>query len=233
MPPSRRLAPLLAVVALLAAGCGGEPDTIGTSGVDGLQIPTPAPDPDDFVAGVDNPYLPLQPGTTWVYEAAGEEPVTTAVTVTDETREVAGIATTVVTNVVTGVDGVVVEGSSTWFAQDGAGNVWAFGEEGTWEAGVDGAQAGLVMAAAPRVGDGYQQEFATDEAEDRARVLALDETRETEAGTFSDLLVIEQTTPLDPGLVELAYYARGTGLVSLETLSGGADQLELVSFTQG
>ncbi len=233
MPPSRRLAPWLALVALILTGCAAEPGTVDPSGVDGLEIPTPAPDPADFESGIDNPYLPLRPGTEWVYESTGEQPATITVSVSDETTEVDGVSTTVVREVVSDADGEVIEETSGWYAQDRAGNVWLFGEDGSWEAGIDGAQAGLAMPATPRVGDGYEQGAAPGTAEDRARVLALgEEERETEAGLFEDLLVVEQTTPLEPGLVERTYYARGTGLVSLETLSGGADQLELVSFTR-
>lgn len=232
MPPSRRLAPQLAAFALILTGCAAGPGTVDPSGVDGLEIPTPTPDPGDFQADVDNPFLPLRPGTEWVYASTGEQPTTVTVTVTDETREVAGVTTSVVRDVVTGADGMVIEEAADWYAQDLAGNVWLFGEDGSWEAGIDGAEAGLAMPATPRVGDGYQQESAPGTAEDRARVLALDERRETEAGTFEDLLVVEQTSPLEPGLVERTYYARGTGRVSRETLSGGADPLELVSITR-
>ncbi len=55
--------------------------------------------------------------------------------------------------------------------------VWYFGEdttayddgkstkEGSWKAGVDGAQAGIVMLADPRPGDQYLQEYYKGEAE--------------------------------------------------------------------
>ena len=152
-----------------------------------LEIPTPSPDPGDFVERIDNPWLPLLPGAEWVYESTEGETIT--VTVTDRTREVAGVTTTVVRDVVTDEDGEVVEETDDWFAQDRAGNVWYFGEDtveyggpdrrrpdtsGSWEAGVDGAEAGIAMLARPRRGDGYEQEHAEGEAEDRATVLELD-----------------------------------------------------------
>ena len=40
----------------------------------------------------------------------------------------------------------------------------------TWQAGVNGAQQGIIMEANPRVGDKYQQEFAAGVAEDQAIV---------------------------------------------------------------
>jgi len=233
MAPSRRLGAVFAVVAALLSACAAGPATVDPSGVDGLEIPTPTPDPTDFIEGIDNPYLPLQPGNEWVYEVTGDQPGTITVTVTDETREVAGVTTTVVRDIVTDADGEVVEETSDWFAQDADGNVWHFGSSGSWEAGVDGAQAGLAMAATPRVGDGYQQEFDDGEAEDRAEVLALDESLQLGSGSYDSLLVTEDTTPLAPDLVERTYYARGTGLVYEETITGGTEQVELVSFTEG
>ncbi len=113
---------------LLVSGCGTEPVKSGPSGVDGLEIPTPSADPDDFVDEIDNPWLPLVPGSEWVYESVGTDPETITVTVTDETREVQGVTTTVVHDVVTGPDGEVIEDTFDWYAQDTAGNVWYFGE---------------------------------------------------------------------------------------------------------
>jgi hypothetical protein len=243
--------PALLVVAaalgfLLLGGCGSEPEKVGPMGVDGLEIPTPSPDPADFVSEVDNPWLPLTPGSRWVYESSGPDPETITVSVTDQTRVVQGVTTTVVHDVVTGPDGEVIEETYDWFAQDAAGNVWYFGEDsteydergrpdraGSWEAGVDGARAGVVMLATPRVGDGYQQEHDVGEAEDRATVQSLDEALNLGLGSYDAVLQIEETTPLEPGLVERKYYARGIGLVLEETVSGGSDSAELVEFTEG
>src|SRR3990170_1047381 len=128
-----RPARALVIVGLLPAltGCAADPPTVDPAGGDLLEIPTPTPDPDDFVAVIDNPWLPLLPGTEWVYESSDNETIT--VTVTDRTREVAGVTTTVVRDVVT-EHGQVVEVTSDWFAQDVDGNVWYFGEAGSWEA---------------------------------------------------------------------------------------------------
>ena len=105
--------------------------------------------------------------------------------------------------------------------------------EGSWEAGVDGARAGLAMPASPRVGDGYQQEYDEGEAEDRAEVLSLDGSVVVTFGTFDGVLQTEDTTPLEPAVVERKYYARGVGLVFEETVAGGTDRAELVSFSAG
>ncbi|MFC5176031.1 hypothetical protein [Nocardioides taihuensis] len=236
---------LLAVPAL--AGCrAAEPAKSPPSGVDELVIPTPSPDPADFVDRIDNPWLPLTPGSEWVYETTGGDPQRITVTVTDQTREVAGVTATVVHDVVRAPDGTLLEDTYDWFAQDVDGNVWYLGEdtteydeqgrpdtEGSWEAGVDGAEAGLAMAARPRVGDSYEQEQLAGVAEDRAEVLSLDEQRSVPAGEYDDLLQTEETTPLEPDVVEHKYYARGVGTVLEETVAGGAERVELVSFTAG
>jgi hypothetical protein len=234
-----------ALVAGLAAatltGCAGGPPPVDPSGVDGLEIPTPSPDPRDFVASVDNPWFPLAPGTVWTYRATSDEGAETiVVTVTDRTRVVQGVPTTVVHDVVTDARGRTVEETFDWYAQDTAGNVWYFGEdttaydgnrastEGSWQAGVDGAEAGLLMPAKPRVGDGYAQEYRAGVAEDRGRILALHEQRKVPAGAYVDVVQTEDTTPLEPGLVERKYYARGVGVIFEEDVAGGSEVVELV-----
>ena len=237
---------LVAALPLLVAGCGSAPQKSPPTGVDGLRIPTPSADPDDFVEGIDNTYLPLRPGSRWVYESSGIDPETTTVAVTDETRVVQGVTTTVVRDVVRDADGNLVEETFEWFAQDAAGNVWAFGEDtteyddrgrpdrsGSWEAGVDGALAGVAMLAEPRVGDGYQQEAAGGRAEDRAEVLSVDESLNVEFASFTEVLQTENSSPLEPGLVERRYYAPGVGLVLEETVLGGSQRAELVDYDGG
>ena len=218
---------VLAAAVLLLSGCASGAGTAPPTGVDGLVIPTPSPDPADFVDAIDNPWLPLAAGSEWVYESGDGGTVT--VTVTNETREVAGVTTTVVREVVTDARGDVVEKTSDWLAQDRDGNVWFFGTSGSWEAGVDGAEAGLVMPAEPRLGDGYRQAYDEGEVEARAEVVALDGSATVPSGDYDDLLVIEESTPLDPGVAERTYYARGLGPVLEETVSGGSGRLELVS----
>lgn len=243
----RRLLALVAVTSAVSAfsGCAGGPPTVAPSGVDGLAVPTPTPRPGDFVATVDNPWFPLEPGTVWTYRSTGfEGSRTDTVTVTDRTRVVQGVTTTVVHDVATAEDGTVLEDTYDWYAQDTSGNVWYFGEQttsydggkrstdGSWEAGVDGAQAGLMMAAYPRVGDGYRQELSAGVAEDRATILSLSERRTVAAGTFADLLQTQEASPLEPGLIKWTYYARGLGVVYEETIAGGDEQVQLVDVTQ-
>ncbi len=231
--PPRRLAALLLVCCTGLTACASDPDTVSPSGVDMLEIPTPDPRPRDFVGTVDNPWLPLLPGSEWVYRTADGE--TRTVTV-DGTREVSGVEATVVRTVETGTHDELVAREEGWYAQDRSGNVWLFGRDAgrdSWEAGVDGAAAGLAMAAHPRRGDGYVEEDAPAVAEDQATVLSLEESLDLAADSWTHLLEIERTTPLEPGLAEHAYYARGTGLVLEETVSGGSERAELVEFTPG
>lgn len=224
---ARRLARIVVVavvaVGLSATGCGvGEPRSLGPAGVDGLEIPTPSPAPADFVREIDNPYLPLVAGSVWTYESGAR---VETVTVTDDVREIAGVATTEVTTVVEG--GATTATSTSFFAQDRAGNVWSFGGD-DWQAGLAGAQAGLVMPATPRVGDGFVQQHAAGVAEGRAEVLDVAASVSAPYDSWTDAVEVRETSALDPTLEAVRYYAPGVGLVRTESDTG---PLELVSFT--
>lgn len=200
----------------------------------------------DFVDRIDNPYMPLLPGSRWVYEERDKDGTVleVIVTVLDRKKTVQGIEATVVRDVVK-EDGTPKEDTVDWFAQDAQGNVWYLGEfvknyengkvvdnEGSWEAGVDGAVAGVVMPANPRVGMKYQQEFYEGEAEDRGEVVALGEHATVPFGSFDNLLKTEDTTPLEPGVREHKYYARGVGVVLVVDVAGGGRE-ELIEFKKG
>ncbi len=212
-------APLIALT-VLASGCASSsPPVSGPSGVDELEIPTPSPDPVDFVAGIDNPWLPLVPGAVWEYAVSGEDAGTRTVTVLEAGTEIAGVGVTAVREAAVSPGGTVVGSSVDYFAQDSAGNVWLFGHDeaepagpGSWRAGVGGAEAGLAMAAAPRLGDGYRQGLAPGTAEDVARVESVEATRTTPAGAFDPVVHVVVTTSLSTEEVD-RYYARGVGLV--------------------
>ncbi|GAA4375633.1 hypothetical protein [Nocardioides caricicola] len=214
----------LAALALLGGltGCGSASVPSPPSGVDELVIPTPSPDPADFVDTVDNPWFPLAPGTTWTYavdDTTGEHPMTVTV---EPGPEVAGVPTTA--RVSTERTEVVTD----WFAQDDRGNVWWFGREGSWEAGVDGAEAGLAMAATPRVGDGYRPALAPGVSEDTATVTALDERVTVPAGTFETVLV-DGRSELETGARTESSYAEGVGLVAEQVASGSYRSVRLES----
>ncbi len=100
--------------------------------------------------------------------------------------------------------------------------------KGAWEAGVKGAQPGVVMPAAPKVGDRFRQEYAVGEAEDEFRILSTSATAVLDTGRLTGLVKTEDVTRLDPDLVEQKYYARGIGFVLVEHVKGSAERIELV-----
>lgn len=205
----------------------------------------PRPDPSQFTTRIDNAYMPLRPGTTYVY-ANEEEDVEVRVTVTDQTRVVDGV-TCVVVHDVEREDGFIVEDTYDWFAQDAAGNVWYFGEktaeyepgnpdpvstEGSWETGVDGAQAGVVMLADPQVGIRYRQEYYEGEAEDWAEVKSLDARVAVPYGRFDEALKTLDVNPLDPSR-EHKFYAAGVGTLLATDMEGGREELVRIEVEGG
>jgi hypothetical protein len=205
-------------------------------------------DPADFTTRIDNPYWPMRPGSRWVYRETSDEgpPNRIVVTVTSRTKRVAaGVVARVIHDRAT-QSGRLVEDTLDWYAQDSAGNVWYLGEatkaykrgkvsstKGSWEAGVKGAQAGVIMPAHPRVGMTYRQEHFRGEAEDRGRVLSLDERVKVPAGSFDHVLMTRDWTPLEPDATEHKFYARGTGPVLSVDIAGGGGREELLRFTRG
>ena len=104
---------------------------------------------------------------------------------------------------------------------------------GSFEAGVDGAQPGVIMPATPQVGMTYRQEFYAGEAEDQARVLSLDEQAGVPFGHFTGVLMTKEVNPLEPRHGEYKFYARGVGPVLELTASGGTDRVSLLKMSRG
>ncbi len=245
MNPLQRGHRWMAVLALtvLWAGCDDDEDEDDGSQTDEC-VPDPSYmpdiDPANFSDGVINPLWPLTPGLQTVFEGGGER---IEVVVTSDTRVVMGVTTVVVRDTVY-EDGEVIEDTYDWFATDNDGNVWYFGEDttefedgepvstaGSWEAGVDGAQPGIVMHAnQPPVGEPYRQEYDVCEAEDMAEVVSLSESVTVPYGTFDGCLQTREFTPLDEEANEYKYYAAGVGLV-LEVEVATGDRVELVGVT--
>jgi hypothetical protein len=206
----------------------------------------PIIDPANFVSGINNPFFSLVPGTTFIYEAETEEGLDRdMVSVTHDTKEILGVTCTVVRDRET-LDGVLQEDTIDWYAQDEDGNVWYFGEYttqyaedgvtvtghvGSWEAGVDGAQPGIVMLADPEPGVSYRQEFLAGVAEDMAKVLRLNAPVSVAYADFENCLETKEWSPLEPGAIEHKFYARGVGLVLIEELKGKTARMELVDVT--
>ena len=236
---------LIAAAALAAGGCGDD------SGNGSSSLPTgsaPAElDPTAFTTQIDNPYWPMTPGSRWVYkESDPEGELMVEVTVTDQTKQTAnGVEARVVRDVVS-QKGEPVEVTDDWYAQDSDGNIWYLGEEtaeyedgkvvsreGSFEAGVDGAEAGVAMPADPKAGLEYRQEFLEGEAEDFARVLGFTERVVVPFGKFDGALQTEDVNPLgDPIQVENKFYAEDVGPILTLDLTGEGRE-ELVSYVPG
>jgi hypothetical protein len=203
-------------------------------------------DPADFLARIDNPYWPMAPGTRSVYrefDFEGSQRVT--VTVLERTRTIEGIEATVVHDVVS-EGGELVENTFDWYAQDVCGNVWYMGENtkeyengevvstaGSWEHGVDGAMAGVIMPGDPQVGLTYRQEYYAGEAEDAGEIVSLDEQAQVPFGHFRNVLLTKDYTPIEPKVLEYKLYAQGVGPVLVLGVSGGSDREELLRFRAG
>jgi hypothetical protein len=237
MPKKR----LLDTVSMLGAvlwvvGCGDDGPT-GPS-------PNPLPDPSNFVSQVTNPFFPLTPGRTHHY-ASSDGSETSTVEVLTSTKMILGISTTIVHDQVF-ANGELIEDTFDWYAQDTDGNVWYLGEdsreiengqvvstEGSWEAGVNGAQAGIIMWADPaaHVGEEYRQEFARGEAEDIGKVVSLGENVTVPFGSFTGCLKTEDRNPLESGAVEYKFYCPDIGLTLEHPVATPADRNELVDVT--
>ncbi len=201
----------------------------------------PTIDPADFVKGVDNNYYPLPPGRTLGCQGTGPEGAFSVETViTADTKTILGVTCVVVRDTVT-MGGLVVEDTLDWYAQDTAGNVWYFGEEskgfvdgdlvtleGSWLAGRDGAQPGIVMEANPQPGDQYRQEYNPDVAEDVSKILTLGNTVTVIAGTYDNCVKTKDFSPLEPDVVEHKFFAPGVGSILELQVKGGTERMELV-----
>jgi hypothetical protein len=242
---------LALALAVAAAATGG-----GAGATDSTTCPIPRGaekvelDPRDFTTRIDNPWWPMRPGSRWIYRETDPEGTKqrVVVTVTTKTKLIAnGITARVVRDVVT-EDGEPVEVTDDWYAQDRCGNVWYLGEatkdyengkvvstDGSFEAGVDGAQPGVAMPANPRVGLRYRQEYYAGHAEDRAEIVSRTDRVEVPFGYFKpgQVLTTRDLNPLQARILELKFYARGIGPVLAVGVSGGSDREELVSYRRG
>ena len=234
-------------VVMLTAACGGNPAPAPSPSASAAPSSTapmkitdpysPTIDPAAFSATIDNPYLPMVPGTRTIYEAHTPDGLQQTTTeVTRDTKMIMGVKTVVVHDTVS-LDAKMVEDTLDWYAQDRDGNIWYFGEatkkledgtadtSGSFEGGVNGALPGIIMPGHPRVGDQYRQEYAKGVAEDTGEVLNLTGRETTPlTGPLSDLLVTKDVDLLDPTApAENKYYARSIGLI-LTTEAGGRDE---------
>jgi hypothetical protein len=208
-----------------------------------VQAQTPVFDKTSFhnPLKIDNKYYPLKPGTIMSYNGTDDDgkPVRDIVTITNDSRDVQGIPTRVVNDSVF-VKGKLEETTNDWFAQDDKGNVWYMGEdttdltskknphEGSWESGVKGAKAGIIMLAEPKAGITYNQEFAKGIAEDKATVLSLNNSATVPQNSYTNVIKTKEFSPLEPDVVEQKYYAENVGDIKEKTIKGSQEGIELV-----
>jgi hypothetical protein len=200
-----------------------------------------------FANRVDNPWFPLTPGTTLVYRGVRDgKPSQDVFTVTRARKTIDGVRCVVVKDSLY-LFGKLAERTTDWYTQDTVGNVWYFGEQtaeleasgrvksiaGTWQAGVNGAQAGIFFPAHPRVGQRGRQEYYKGQAEDHYRVKSLSEVVSTPGASSTQALLTEEWTPLEPGTIDHKFYVRGIGTVLEQTVKGGNERNELVSVRHG
>jgi hypothetical protein len=232
---------------VLATGCGGptgksDGSATRSGGDKGEKAYSPDIDPANFVDRVDNKYFPLEPGTTFVYEGKDEEGFERIeVSVTNDSKQIMGVECVVVRDR-DWIDGELVEDTFDWHAQDKEGNVWYFGEnsreiengkvvstEGSWEAGVDGAKPGILIQGGPKVGETYYQEYYAGEAEDKGKVLSLNESATVPYGSFDNLLMTRDWNPLEPAAgVAHKYYAPNIGKIQEVYVEGPPEKVELI-----
>jgi hypothetical protein len=230
------------VVALLSAGLASlaAASPAGPVWADANQH---FPGASDFVDHINNPFFPLVPGTTFVYAGTKDgQPESDRFYVSHLTKTILGVRTTVIID--RGfINGRLEELTHDYFAQDRQGNVWYFGEdtkeldatgkvistEGTWRAGRNNAQPGIVMEAHPEVGDTYHQELARGVAEDMATVLTRDASLTVPAGAYHQVLETREFSPLEPAVVEHKFYARGIGDILEIAVKGDHEILRLVA----
>jgi hypothetical protein len=253
---------LTALLAVLAAGCGGSgthgsptrttatrtDEAASASQLAPIHGPySPRIDPADFVTKIDNRWFPLLPGTGFHYRGVAEDgktPQTDDMVVTHRTKKILGVTCTVVRDTVSS-RGRAVEHTLDWYAQDRDGNVWYMGEDtreldhgkfvkadDSWQAGVDGAEPGIIMPGDPRRGDAYRQEYYPHYALDQARVLGPGGAITVPNGSYADTLLTVETAPkLDPGVAERKWYVAGVGDVKEHTVSGNHEEIVLVDIT--
>jgi hypothetical protein len=195
----------------------------------------------EFQSSADNRFYPLVPGTVLRYTENDRGEVSEVeVTVTPETKMIMGVKCVVVHDVVKKY-GKVAEDTWDWLARQKDGTVWYFGEDtkeispgglvstlGSWEAGVDRGQPGILMPGQPQPGEPYRQEYGPGAAEDMGQVIALNETVTVPAGTFTGCVKTKEWSLLESGH-EYKWYAPNVGLIKEEATGGAVMTLQSIT----
>jgi hypothetical protein len=251
--PLIAVAVIVAVLATIVAGCGSSTTAASSSPSAGMTTPATVITPAsgwpqvtsaDFVTSITNPWFPLTTGASWVSKGIKDgRPTVDTYTVTGQTKVILGVTCSVIADTLT-TNGKVVEKTSDWYAQDKQGNVWYFGEDtaeynldgsvkstaGTWEAGVKGAQPGIFMPANPQVGQSGYQEYLPGQALDHYKIISMTASVKVPAGSFTQALQTEETTALEPGVLDHKWYVKGIGQVAEITVKGPKETSLLVSY---
>ena len=225
---------------------GGTITAIASTGPNPAPVTTPyhpAFAAANFGGPIDNPWLPLKPGTVLRYRGVGDDGKTrelNTVRVTHKHKRIMGVAATVVLDRVF-AEGKPEERTFDWFAQDRQGNVWYMGEDsrnfehgrwvkddGSWTAGVGGAKPGVIMLAHPRRGERYRQEYAPGHALDQAQVLGPGGRVKTPFRTFRRTLLTLEYSTIDRQY-ELKWHARGIGVVKEQAVTKSRELSRLVA----
>lgn len=194
-----------------------------------------------FIEGITNPYFGLKPGNLYVYEGQTDEGLEhIEIYIMEETKEILGVSCTIVRDTVW-LDDKMVEDTFDWYAQDQDGDVWYFGEqsseyedgkkindEGSWEAGVDGAKPGILIRFNPIVSEEYRQEYYFEVAEDMAKVISLSANITIGLGEFDNVLQTEEWNPLENDSNEYKFYVKGYGLILERPANNDEEFIELV-----
>ncbi len=235
------LAAGVAIWGSVGASLGAEPGPIESGAGPGWPRTLK---PSDFARHVDNPWFPLKPGSRYRYRGVKEgKHMIDKVHVTHRAKRILGVRTTVVHDVIL-VHGRPREVTDDWYAQDRHGNVWYFGEntkeldahgrvtsrEGSFEAGRDGARAGLFFPAHPKVGTTARQEFYRGHAEDHFKVVDRSARVSVPYVTTRHAVRTKEWTPLEPRVLDNKYYVRGVGTVREIAVKGPVERLRLVAF---
>ena len=186
---------------------------------------------------INNPLFPLIAGKTYIYRGNGADGCEEdRMAITNQTKVIARVTARVVHDqVYVGATCasrmVLAEDTFDWYAQDNNGNVWYLGEDskecdvaghcvqsaGSWQAGVNGARAGIIMLINPHQGDHYYQEYSAGVAEDQATVAAVDITvvltrpDAIPPRHFQRCIKTREYTRLEPGATGYKYYCPGIG----------------------
>src|SRR6266496_2970724 len=220
------------VVALVSAAVWLLPSSAGAGSSCPLPKFGPGPDyrphiePANFSPNVTNKLFPLTPGKTLVYTGTKDgKKALNLVATTSRTKVIDRVRTRVVEDRLY-LNNVLEERTSDYYAQDSHGKVVS--TEGSFHAGVDGAQPGVFMQAHPEVGRKFRQEWYQGQAEDVFKVISLSSPVTVPYGSFRHALRTEETTALEPGVLDNKYYVKGIGEVAELSVKGPREALRLV-----